>query len=87
MKDLYHSLKMGGHLLPVDLPEEYMKQIECNNWDLDYNGNILLNHFGGERNKLINMKETMTADIFQKKSLNIEMHNILYLYVLQIYTN
>ena len=34
------------------------------------------------------MKETMTADIFQKKkSFIIEMHNILYLYVLQTYTN
>ena len=35
------------------------------------------------------MKEIMTADIFQKNKITskIDMHNILYLYILQIYTS
>ena len=52
VKDLYHSLKIGGHLLPVNFPD-LMQQIECTNWDLDYNGNVVLSHFGGERNRLV----------------------------------
>ena len=64
VKDLYHSLKVGGHLLPVDLLPEYVKQIECKHWDLDYNGNILLNHFGGERNKLVAFESSPDGNCF-----------------------
>ena len=57
VKDLYQSLKTDGQLQPVHLGEP-VKQLDMQHFELAYNSNVLLNHYGGEHNKLVAFKSS-----------------------------
>ena len=59
---LYNTLE-EGQLQDITL-SDYSMQLDLNAGKLDYNGNVLLQHYGGERNMLVGYESTPDGNCF-----------------------